>query len=274
MLPKSCFILEYDVAQKLVTESRKAIKQNQQEIGAILYTKRNIIKDVKFIKNLTTRPGHIEWDIDEYDKIIQNNKKRLIPSIHFHSHPLTDYLSVNDIKSSRNEINEMIFDYPTGNFLLFKIPERIRKNIRKNISHKHLQDISKNSRIPLYVETGVYAIDYSIVKGIKHPQLIQSVKQLMEKCLSDFKYLSLIKHDQLPDRIKAIFDKKADILNRMFDGLEYYIQFPKSAKPKGRMKGINQIESDFLAAAYDAFYSFELYSSYLDDVNKLYFKRN
>ncbi|GEM_PF-2683876 len=52
---------------------------------------------------------------------------------------------------------------------------------------------------------------------------------------------------------------RESILVRLFEALEYYVQFPKHKKPKKHLKNLRYNEMDFLVCSYEIFYILQSY---------------
>jgi len=252
MLPKSWHVMSASVANRLARACLCARDKGNFEVSALLYTRGRRIEGYSVLTNLSKEPGRWLGDPEEYSEAIDKLPQWATSAIFFHSHPSGATPSCRDVRLTSSLAPNMIFDCVTRTFFLYRYPRIVRKEAREREDWRDIGRIVEMCRAPLYVETGVKCFDSSVMEGRKHSGLVATLRKRVYGYLRDT--VSLFAPRGLEVIGPAEYRTREDILARLLDGLEYYVQFPKHEKPKKRLKDLEFYEEDFLVASYELFY--------------------
>ncbi len=111
--------------------------------------------------------------------------------------------------------------------------------------------------LPLYVETGVKSFDATILMGEVHRRFLGTLRRYLYEFLKETVQVMDSRGREVIQTPFAL--AREYLLDRLFGGLECYVQFPKHEAPKKKLKGLGFYEEDFIISAYNIFYHFNGY---------------
>ena len=257
MLPATWHILNAGVARRLSRVSVLARDRGDYEVAAILYVRGRRIEGLRMLKNLSKKPAQFEYDSQEYAQALVKAPSWVTSTIFFHSHPISDIPSCVDVASARPG-NQMIFGCSSRSFVLYKYPRYLRKRAKKLDRWQKPFKVMRDNELPLYVETGLKSFDSTILKGEIHRLFFSNLRRQLYEFLKETVQVMDSRGSEVI-QLSMTLDREC-LLDRLFGGLEHYVQFPKHKPVKKKLKEIGFYEEDFIITAYELFYDFSSYT--------------
>ena len=268
MIPKSWFVLEARVADKLATASLDAIENGWRLAGAVVYCAGKFLRRASLVENISEDPGVMRWHREKLNKALSTVPPQCDPGVLFHSQCFSDYLSRSTILGTPPRKKVLVFETSPCEFYLFRISREARSVASSpNPSIEELGDVSKRGRLPLYVKTGIKALDDSIITGVKHEALVATVHREIRKTIRA-EILSNTwtgKAQSLESLRRQTF--RFSRLGRFFEGLQLYIplNYDSGMRRTRRMRGLSEIEFQYLQDAADLHLFADSYVTSLED---------
>lgn len=246
-------------ANSLTQAALRAKDEGDFEIVGILYVRGRRIEGYQFLRNLSKVPGSFECSRREYKTAVEKAPRWATSTIFFHSHLLSSMPSCTDVRAAALGQLNLIYNCSGNEFILYYYPRSVRQEAKIRDTWRNSNAVETLCRKPLYVETGIRSFDATVIQGKKHPRLITSLRKEMHHYL--WERIRILKEDGSAVVVPARHFQRETVLTRLFEGLEYYIDFRKMKKSKKQLNGLSSFyETDFLVTAYELLFSLLSYT--------------
>lgn len=254
---KELYIISKHISDELQRKSIESLETNSSEICAMLYHNNNVIDNYVPIKNISEKKGSYQYDIDEFNRHFVKN------SLFFHSHPISEFLSTNDVLNSLDSGSDtMIFSCQMQRFYLYSFQDCNKEQIMdfKN-NDDAFEDFQFEHRQKVYQETGINEIDAAIRSGVFENNFFKKFGNIYNNYL---KSCQEINNNESPrDNIRL---ENEIILENLYEGISYYYNIYDEDNASVSQYKEGDLTHNYFYSSYQLFNG---YFDYLFDKSKI-----